>query len=340
MTDKALKQAVLKEIPAPAPTYSVFANRTRHLDLLLAMLVVVAAVGPIMLGGRYILHVATMVAIMAILALSMNLMLRIGQISMAHGAFMAMGAYASGLLTSRADLSPCVAMLIGAAATGIVASLLGLVILRIRGVFFVLLTYAFGQIINLTLQEWTNFTGGNNGLHGIPRFSFFDHALSSPWSFYLLSLGFATIAYLLVRAIFSSAAGEVLSSIDQDEPFSCALGVNALMWRTAVFGISAAMAAVAGSLYAHHLQFLSPSTFGFLLSVDLLVINIVGGMQFAIGPLIGAMIVVPLPELLRAAKEYELLAYGALLLACLLFFKTGVAGWLSHFMEGHGHGKN
>ena len=340
MTNKALEQTALGKIGTRESTYGALTRRTRHLNILLALLLVVAAAGPSLLGGRYILHVATMVAIMAILGLSMNLMLRIGQISMAHGAFMAMGAYGSGLLTSRLGLSPCVAMLIGATATGISASLMGLVILRIKGVFFVLLTYAFGQIINLTLQEWTALTGGNNGLHGIPKFSIFDFVFSSPWTFYLLALGFAAVAYLIVRAIFSSAAGEVLSSIDQDEPFSRALGVDALMWRTAVFGISAAMAAVAGSLYAHHLQFLSPSTFGFLLSVDLLVMNIVGGMQFAIGPVIGAMVVVPMPELLRAAKEYELLAYGALLLACLLFFRAGVAGWLSHLMEGRSHGKN
>lgn len=295
---------------------------------------------PAALGSRYVQHVATMVAIMAILALSMNLMLRIGQISMAHGAFMAIGAYASGLLTVRLGFSPCAALLVGALGTGLIASLLGLVILRIKGVFFVLLTYAFGQIVNLTMQEWTSLTGGNNGMHGIPKFSFFAYAITQPATYYVFTLGCAVAAWLLVRAIVTSKIGEVLGSIEQDEPFSRSLGVNAPMWRIAVFGVSAAMAAIAGSLYAHHLNFLSPSTFGFTLSVDLLVMNIIGGVLSTLGPIVGALVVIPLPELLRGVKEYELLAYGVLLLVCLLFFKQGLVGCFVRIVEGRRHGRH
>lgn len=303
-------------------------------NLAWTVVVLVAALTPLVFGGRYVLHVATIVAIMSILAMSMNLMLRIGQISMAQGAFMAFGAYASGLLTTRMEWSPWAALVVAAVGTGLVASLLGLVILRIKGVFFVLLTYAFGQIVNLVLQDWTPLTGGNNGLGGIPNFSWFGHSISAPSTYYVLTLVFAMAALLIARAMFGprSRIGDILNSINQDEDFSRSLGVNALMWRTTVFGVSAAMASVAGSLYAHHLNFLSPSTFDFHLSVDLLVMNIVGGIGSTLGPLVGALIVVALPEILRGAEQYAMLGYGLLLLVCLLFFKDGLTGYAAKLL--------
>lgn len=294
--------------------------------LLAAGVVVIAAVIPLILGGKYVLHIATMVAIMSILALSMNLMLRIGQLSMAHGAFMGIGAYASALLTMRAGLPPMTALVISALGTGLMAIVLGFVILRIKGVFFVLVTYAFGQIVNLSFQEWTSLFGGNNGLYGIPKFAWFGIQIADASAYYILTLVFALASYAIVRAVFRSETGAILNCINEDEEFSRSLGVNALMWRTAVFGVSAALAAVSGSLYAHHLNFLSPSAFTFLRSVDVLVMNFVGGVSSAFGPVLGALIIVPLPEVLREAKEYELLAYGSILLLCLLFFKDGILG--------------
>ncbi|MDB5847566.1 MAG: branched-chain amino acid transporter permease [Rhodoferax sp.] len=285
-----------------------------------------AAIAPWAIGGRYVLHVATMLAIMAMLALSMNLMLRIGQLSMAHGAFMGMGAYTSALLTLRAGVGPVVALLLSACLTAAVAVLFGRIFLRVKGVYFVLLTYAFGQIVNLIFQEGTGLFGGNNGLNGIPKFSFLGVRITDPASYYLLVLAFAVATLLLVRAILNSSVGVVLSAIDEDEDLSRSLGTNALAWRTAVFGLSAGLAGVAGSLYAHHLGFLSPSAFGFGLSVDLVVMNIIGGVASPWGPLVGALIVVPLPEVLRGIKEYQLLTYGLILLGFLMFCRDGLVG--------------
>ena len=301
--------------------------------LAVAAIMLAVSLVPWLIGGKYLLHMATMTAIMSILGLSMNLMLRIGQASMAQGAFMAIGAYVSALLVLRLGVSPPLAMIIGAVGAGVLATLLGLVVLRIKGVFFVLLTYAFGQIVNLGIQEASPLTGGNNGLYGIPKFSIFGIRIADAPTYYLMTVGFAILAYLMVSAIYRSRIGDILNSINQDEELSRSLGVNALAWRTAVFGVSAAMAAVAGSLYAHHLNFLSPSTFSFLLSVDLLVINIVGGVLSPLGPVIGALIIVPLPELLRDAKQFQLLAYGSLLLVFLLFFREGIVGFVSRFQR-------
>jgi branched-chain amino acid transport system permease protein len=147
--------------------------------------------------------------------------------------------------------------------------------------------------------------------------------------YYVVTLVVALAAFGIVRAVFRAEIGAILTCINEDEEFSRSLGVNALRWRTAVFGLSAALAAVSGSLYAYHLNFLSPAAFTFMRSVDALVMNFVGGVSSALGPVVGALLIVPLPELLREAKEYQLLAYGAILLACLLFFKDGILGYFT-----------
>lgn len=293
----------------------------------LAALVACAAL-PWLIGGKYVLHVSTMIAIMAMLALGMNLMLQIGQLSMAHGAFMGIGAYASALLTMRLGLSSLLALPASALLCALVAAALGPVFLRIKGVYFVLLTYAFGQIINLTFQEWTDVFGGNGGLHGIPRLSAFGHRVTDPAVVYGVALVFALASFVLVRAILRSDIGALLRSLEADEPLSRSLGADALAWRIAVFVLTAAMAGAAGSLYAHIIGFLSPAAFGFGLSVDLVVMNVIGGAASAWGPLLGALLIVPLPELLRGVKEYQLLTYGVVLIVFLLFFRDGVIGML------------
>lgn len=296
------------------------------------ILLAVVAILPWVIGGRYVLHVSTMIAIMSILALGMNLMLQIGQLSMAHGAFMGIGAYASALLSMRLGLSPALALPLSALVCAILAAVLGPVFLRIKGVHFVLLTYAFGQIVNLVFQEWTSLFGGNGGLHGIPKFSAFGYRLTDPAMIYGLALFFAVGSFLLVRAVLRSDIGALMKSLEADEPLSRSLGVDALSWRIAVFVLTAAMAGVAGSLYAHIIGFLSPAPFGFGLSVDLVVMNVIGGAASAWGPLLGAMLIVPLPELLRGAKEYQLLCYGVVLIVFLLFFRDGLVGLVQKFV--------
>ncbi len=292
-------------------------------------LLAVAAIVPWLIGDRYVLHVSIMIAIMAMLALGMNLMLQIGQLSMAHSAFMGIGAYTSALLTMRLGVPMPLALLISALLCALVAAALGPVFLRIKGVYFVLLTYAFGQIVNLAFQEWTDLFGGNGGLHGIPKMSAFGYRLTDPALVYGVALFFALASFALVRAILRSDIGALLRSLEADEPLSRSLGADALAWRIAVFVLTATMAGVAGSLYAHIIGFLSPDAFGFRLSVDLVVMNVIGGAASAWGPLLGAMLIVPLLELLRGVKEYQLLAYGGALIVFLLFFRDGLVGMLS-----------
>lgn len=291
-----------------------------HIFLVIAVLALV----PWLVDSQYVFHIATMIAIMVPMALGMNLMLKIGQLTMAMPAFMGIGAYGSALLTIHLGVPPLLAMLLGALMAAAIAAAVGPVFLRIKGVYFVLLTYAFGQIVNLVFQEWTSLFGGNNGLYGIPKFSVFGMRLTSTPQYYVLGLMLATLVYMAVRAIERSDIGAIFQSLNENEMLSRSIGSNAIAWRIAAFTFSALTAGFSGGVYAFYIGFLSPDAFGFRLSVDLIVINAVGGVHSVLGPLLGAILVVPLPELLRDARQYQLLIYGVCLMVFLIFFRQGL----------------
>jgi len=290
--------------------------------------IVAAIVLPWIIGSRYVFHIATMITIIVPMALSVNLALKLDQLSLAQPAFMGIGAYTAALLTMRLGMSPAFALLLGGGLATVVALVCGPVFLRIKGVYFVLLTYAFGQIINLIFQEWTSLLGGNNGLYGIPKFSILGWTLTTTEQYYTLGLFFALLFYGATRAIEKSDIGAIFQSLNEDEMLACSIGSNAHAWRIAAFVFGAFMAGVSGAVYAFYLSTISPEVFGFQTIIDLIVINVVGGPASALGPVIGAIVVVPLLELLREAREYQLLIYGICLIIVLVFFKQGLASLL------------
>jgi branched-chain amino acid transport system permease protein len=296
--------------------------------------VAVIACVPWLWDSRYVFHIATMAAIMIPLAASMHLMLTIGQLSLAQAAFMGIGAYTSALLTMSLGVPALLALACGGILAAIVAGLTGPIFLRIKGVYFVLLTFAFGQIVNLLLQDWVSLTGGNSGLYGIPKITLFGIRIAKVQHFYLLALAFAAIVILALRAVEKSDIGAILESLNTNEMVSRSLGASALSWRIATYVTSAFIAGVSGGLYAFYIGFLSPDPFGFRLVVDLIVMNVVGGIGTVFGPLLGAIFIVPLPELLRGAREYQLLIYAGVLIVFILFFRQGLAALLGIRKDG------
>ena len=296
--------------------------------LILLAIIAALAVLPFAIASRYIFHIATMIAIMIPLACSLNLMLQIGQMSMAHPAFMGLGGYTCALLMMKLGVPALLSLPAGGLVAACFALVFGPVFLRIRGVYFVLLTYAFGQIVNLVFQEWTSLFGGNSGLYRIPKFSILGWRLTQASQYYVLAMIFAAMAYLALRAVERSDMGAVYRSLNEDEMLSRSLGADALAWRIAAFTLTAFFAGVSGGLYALYIGFLSPDAFGWRLTVDLLLMNVVGGASAILGPLIGAIAIVPLPELLRDAKQFQLLIYGCCLIVFLLFLKDGLISLL------------
>lgn len=281
---------------------------------------------PFVLRAPFLTHIGVMIALYTTLALSMNLMLRIGQISFAHGAFMGLGAYASALFMMRLGLPFPAAFLGAALAVTLVAWLVGQLFLRIKGVYFVLLTFSFGEIIVLLFIEWVSLFGGSNGLAGVPPPGWFGHEIQSRDGFYLLALGLAVFAYASVRAIYRSELGAVITSLDENEALTRSLGIDSRQYRLLTFCFSAFLAGLAGALYGHYLTLVTPEDYGFWVPVNLVVINVIGGIAHPIGAVLGALLLVPLPEFLRDAKQYQVLLYGILLMVFLLFMPDGLYG--------------
>lgn len=293
------------------------------------VLLALLAAAPFAVLSPFVTHIGVMIGIYTTLALSMNLMLRIGQISFAHGAFMGLGAYGSALMMMRLDLPFAVAFFAAALGVTLLAWLVGVLFLRIRGVYFVLLTFAFGEIIVLTFVEWVSLFGGSGGLPGVPSPSLFGYAISGREAFYLLSLALAAFAYASVRAIYSTELGGVITSLDENEALTRSLGIDSRRYRLLTFCYSAFLAGMAGALYGHYLTLVTPEDYGFWVPVNLVMMNVIGGIAHPIGSVLGALLLVPLPELLRDAKQYQMLLYGIVLIFFLLFMPDGVHGLIN-----------
>jgi len=291
-------------------------------------LVVVAFGWPFVIENRYVTHIGVLIGISTTVSLSLNMMLRIGQLSAAQAAFMGLGAYTSTLLVMRLGLPFLIAFPAAGLLVAAIAAVIGPFFLRVKGVYFVLLTFALGEGIRLVFQEWVSLFGGNNGIHGIPKASLFGMAMLTPRSYYFLALALVVVTFLVALAVFRSALGAVLDSLNENEELSQSLGVNALSYRVCIFALSGFLAGLAGSVYAHYTGFLSPEAFGFSTFIDMLAINVIGGISSPIGPVLGAILLVPLPELLRDVKQYQMLTYGLLLMAAVLFLPSGIAGGL------------
>ncbi|HEY5292636.1 MAG TPA: branched-chain amino acid ABC transporter permease [Burkholderiales bacterium] len=300
--------------------------------------IAVLAVLPFLLRAPFLTHIGVMIGLYTTLALSMNLMLRIGQISFAHGAFMGLGAYGSALFMMRLGLPFPIAFLGAALAVTLLAWLVGQVFLRIRGVYFVLLTFAFGEIIDLMFIEWVSLFGGSNGLAGVPRPGWFGHEIQSRDGFYLLALALAALTYASVRAIYRSELGAVITSLDENEALTRSLGIDSRQYRLLTFCFSAFLAGMAGALYGHYLTLVTPEDYGFWVPVNLVVINVIGGVAHPIGSVLGALLLVPLPEFLRDAKQYQVLLYGILLIFFLLFMPDGLYGVIQRLRRGRKRG--
>lgn len=302
----------------------------KFLPKFLAIIAVLAAL-PFLLRAPFLTHVGVMIGLYTALALSMNLMLRIGQISFAHGAFMGLGAYGSALFMMRLGLPFPVAFFGAALAVTLLAWLVGQVFLRIRGVYFVLLTFAFGEIIVLTFVEWVSLFGGSNGLMGVPRPGGFGYEVESREGFYLMALALAAFAYASVRALYQSELGAVITSLDENEALTRSLGIDSRQYRLLTFCFSAFLVGMSGALYGHYLTLVTPEDYGFWVPVNLVVINVIGGMAHPIGSVLGALLLVPLPEFLRDAKQYQVLLYGILLIFFLLFMPNGLYGVIEKY---------
>jgi branched-chain amino acid transport system permease protein len=289
---------------------------------------IAAMVGlPVVLKNPYYIGVLVFVGIYAMMTISLSLLLGYaGQISLGHAAFYGIGAYASGLLTTRAGLSPWIAIVAAMIITGVLAFIIGKPVLKLRGHYLAMATLGLGEIIYIFFNSAVEITGGPSGFGQIPRLMIGGFALKRDIHIYYLVWATVVILLALVLNVIHSRVGRALRSIHGSETAANAMGVNTESYKMQVFVASAMIASIAGSYYAHFVTFISPTTFDANMSILLVTMVVVGGMSNVWGALFGAVLLGLLPEYLRTFGDYDIIIYGAVMLAILMFAPEGLAG--------------
>ncbi len=283
---------------------------------------------------EYLLHILIIAGIYIILTLSLNLIVGYtGLPALGHAAFFCIGAYTSSLLALNMGLSPWIGLLIGACVAALSGIVIGYPAVRLKGDYLALATFGLGIIIYSIAKNWVPLTRGPMGLPGIPGFSIFGFHLSEIWSYLLLVLVFVIITIFVIRRVVNSPFGRILKSIREDEIASQALGKDTTKHKLFVFIIGAFFAGIAGSLYAHYITFIDPSSFTVMESITILLMVIFGGMGSISGSIAGAVILVVFPELLRflgmpssIAAPMRQMIYGLLLVVLMIKRPQGIMG--------------
>ncbi len=283
---------------------------------------------------EYLLHIFILIGIYVILAESLNLIVGYtGLLSIAHAAFYGVGAYVAALMSLKLGSPFVINIICAVIISGLLGGLVGIPSLRIKDHYFVIATFAFQVIAFSILNNWVSFTGGPMGLPGIPQPSIFGWVISSNIEFLLLVGVFAALTFWLCHRIISSPFGRVLTAIREDEVFALAAGKNVAAYKIAVFVIGSGMAATAGALYAHYISFIDPTSFTVMESIFIISIVIIGGAGSLWGPVVGAVLLVMLPEILRfvgmpssIAANMRQILYGGLLVAFMMWRPQGLVG--------------
>jgi branched-chain amino acid transport system permease protein len=289
------------------------------------ILTAVVLLAPLLFTGGYLMNVLVFVGINTMLAVGLNLLLGFaGQISLGHAAFFGLGAYGSGILTATYAVNPWLAMLLSAGAVALLAFLVGFPILKLKGHYLAMATLGLGIIVYIVFNETVDLTGGPSGLSGIPNLSLGKLTFDNDLKNYYLIWGFTLLIMLLSINLVNSRIGRALRAIHDSEVAARVMGVNARLLKVQVFTLSALISAVAGSLYAHTMTFISPASFGFHFSIELVTMVIIGGLGSIYGSLLGAVLLTLLPELLRAFQDYDIIVYGLLLISMTMFMPGGL----------------
>ena len=283
---------------------------------------------------EYISHLFIIFCIFSMLALTLNLVVGYtGLPSLAHAGFFGIGAYTTAIVTTQYKGDFFLSIIVGVALSFIVAFLLGLVLGRFRGDYFMLVTLAFVFIMQRTFLNWTEVTRGPLGIPGIPSPVVFGVSLLDAWLYALLVLGALILVYGACHALVSSSFGRVLKAIREDEDALKVFGYRTDQYKLAIFSLSAVGAAFAGSFFASYISFVDPSTFTIHDSVFIWAIIILGGLASLRGAVLGTLILVLLPEALRfvgfspdSAAQMRVLVYGALLVGMMMYRPQGLVG--------------
>ncbi len=293
--------------------------------LALLGILVFAALPPMGLGA-YWLGVLNQVGIYAVLALSLNIILgHAGMFHMGHAAFFAVGAYATAILNTVYDVPILATLPVAGVAAGLFAFAVAAPIIHLRGDYLLMVTIGIVEIVRIALvNDIFGLTGGANGIVGIQRPSLFGFRLTRPWMFFYLIWGFVGVSMAIFRWLELSRFGRALKFIREDVVAAEGMGINTSRCKLSAFVIGAVWAGFTGTLFATQMRTISPGSFSYWESVVLFMIVILGGRGSQRGVLLGAFLVIGLPELFRGFQTHRMLFFGAALVIMMIFRPQGL----------------
>jgi branched-chain amino acid transport system permease protein len=276
--------------------------------------------------AAYILHLTILAGIYIILAVSLNLIVGYaGQVSLGHAAFYGIGAYASTLTAMNLNFPYLLAVLAAMVFSGLCGLALGLPTLRLKEDYLAIVTLGFGVIIDLCMRNM-DITGGPDGIVGIPTPTILGLSFRTPSMYIILVVLGVALTLLVTYLLVNSYHGRALKAIRDHEITAQVMGINSPAYKVAIFALAAALAGLAGSLFAHYIQHVNFESFGLHTSILIVCMVVLGGMGSILGSVLGAIILTVLPETLRQFQNYQDLIYGGLLVALLVLRPQGLLG--------------
>lgn len=295
----------------------------RGLTYLTSMVALVAV--PAFTQDPYLLNLLITTGIWSTSVWGVRVIMSTGQLTLGHAAYMAVGAYASTLLTMKVGLSFWLAFPLAGLISSFIALLIGYPTLRIKGVYFSIITFAFAEIIRLIIVHWPSLLGGFGGIANIPApSSIFSISFTSRIPFYYLILGISLLTYLVMVRVDKSRLGKIFSSIHESDTLAESIGINIMKYKVTAFCLGCFFAGLSGSFYAHYFNFTSPEFFTIWQSIYCLIFAIVGGAGSVWGPPLGSLFMTLVPELLRVAREYEPVIYAIILILIMFVLPGGL----------------
>lgn len=290
---------------------------------LLALALFVAALAMVLPSGYYF-RVAALIWMFGLAAIGLNILMgEAGQVSLGHAGFIGIGAYSVALFPPHLGVTPLFAVLLGVAVSGLVACVVGYVMLRLRGHFLAIGTLGMGTLVALVIVTETGWTGGPDGMP-VPNLTILGHAMTSPLQWYWISGVVLIAGALIAMNIQDSPTGRALRAIHTSEVAAEMSGINTARYKLYAFLIAAIYASITGSMIGLMNRFITPDQASFLQSVELVMMVIVGGLGSVIGSIAGAAVIVTLPQLLAQFHEYEMLLLGLILMSIVGFSRRGL----------------
>lgn len=299
----------------------------RYLGLYLVAATI--AVLPLLIPNGFYLDLVIRMGINAVIVLGLNLLIGFaGQISMGHAGFIGIGAFATAILPTHFGWPPFAALLAGAAAAGLLAAFVARPIFRLKGHYLAMATLGLGIIINIVLRNEAKYTGGPDGMP-VPPFTLFGLTIDGDRQWYWIVSAILMVSVWASINLMNSPFGRALRALHGSEVAAQVVGVNITRYKVTIFVMSAVFASLMGSVTAHYVGFVSPALADFGHSIELITMVVVGGMASVFGSLVGAVLLTALPQALATFEGWETVAFGVILIVCMIFMPRGLVPTLA-----------